>query len=183
MKNRKTIIVAFMLIAVLLLGVGYAALTDQLTIIGNAHIDMGAAGSNFDQKVYFSDAQAVSSTGEGTTADAVSFNADDATFTANKLAKLGDKSVFNFTITNDSNVAVDITVADTKLSGAANPSNSNAGKFKVTYEFKDSISQITANGGTVQVIVTVEVIAPITDATSATFGIEYTATTVDATNP
>ena len=183
MKNRKTIIVAFMLIAVLLLGVGYAALTDQLTIIGNAHIDMGAAGSNFDQKVYFSDAQAVSSTGTGTTADAVSFNADDATFTANKLAKLGDKSVFNFTITNDSNVAVDITVADTKLSGAENPSNSNTGKFKVTYEFKDSISQITANGGTIQVIVTVEVIAPITDATSATFGIEYTATTVDATNP
>ena len=177
MKNRKTVIVAFMLVAVLLLGIGYAALTDTLTIIGNAHIDIGAANTTFDEKVYFSDAQATSTTGTGTTADVVSYTADDATFTANKLAVKGEKSVFTFTITNDSNVAAKVTVNEKKLSGADNPSNSNTDKFSVDYQL--SSDTIASNGGTITVTVTVEVVNPITSATSATFGIEYTVTTVE----
>ena len=83
MKNRKTIVVAFLLVAAMLLGVGYAALTDTLTIIGNAHIDVDTANKTFDEKVYFSDAEATSSTGTGTKDDVAAFNDDDATFTAN----------------------------------------------------------------------------------------------------
>ena len=181
MKNRKTVIVAFLLIAVMLLGIGYAALTDTLTIIGNAHIDIGAANNSFDEKVYFSAAEATSTTGTGATADVVSFNADDATFTANKLAVKGEKSVFTFTIKNDSNVDAKVTVNPTKLSGVDNPSNSNTDKFTVSYDL--SSDTITSNGGTITVTVTVEVVNPITSATSATFGIEYTVTTVEATNP
>ena len=49
-------------------------------------------------------AVATSSTGTGTTDDVASFTPDDATFTANKLAIVGEKSVFTFTITNDGNV-------------------------------------------------------------------------------
>lgn len=176
MKNRNTVIVAFMLVAVLLLGIGYAALTDTLSIIGNAHIDIGAANTTFDEKVYFSNAEATSTTGTGTTADVVSFNSDDATFTANKLAVKGEKSVFTFTIKNDSNVAANITVNAKKLSGADNPSNSNTDKFKVTYDLS---ADTIASGGSVTVTVTVEVVNPITSATSATFGIEYTVTTVE----
>ena len=176
MKNRNTVIVAFMLVAVLLLGIGYAALSDTLTIIGNAHIDIGAANTTFDEKVYFSNAEATSTTGTGTTADVVSFNSDDATFTANKLAVKGEKSVFTFTIKNDSNVAANITVNAKKLSGADNPSNSNTDKFKVTYDLS---ADTIASGGSVTVTVTVEVVNPITSATSATFGIEYTVTTVE----
>lgn len=178
MKNRKTVIVAFLLVAVMLLGVGYAALTDTLTIIGNAHIDVDTANKAFDEKVYFSDAQATSSTGTGTTADVASYNADDATFTANKLAVVGEKSVFTFTITNDSNVDAIISVSDTKLSGAANPSNSNEDKFTVEYSYPDGMN-ITKQGGTITVVVTVTVKEPVTAATSATFGIELTATSVD----
>ena len=130
MKNRKTIVVAFLLVAAMLLGVGYAALTDTLTIIGNAHIDVDTANKTFDEKVYFSDAEATSSTGTGTKDDVAAFNDDDATFTANKLAVMGEESVFTFTITNDSNVDAKVTVNATKLSGAENPSNSNTDKFK-----------------------------------------------------
>lgn len=176
MKNRKTVIVAFMLVAVLLLGIGYAALSDTLTIIGNAHIDIGAANTTFDEKVYFSDAKATSSTGTGATADVVSFTADDATFTANKLAVKGETSVFTFTIKNDSNVDAKVTVNAKKLSGAENPSNSNTDKFSVEYELS---SDTIASKGTITVTVTVEVVKPITSATSATFGIEYTVTTVE----
>ena len=178
MRNRKTVVVAFLLVAVMLLGVGYAALTDTLTIIGNAHIDIDTANKTFDEKVYFSAAEATSSTGTGTTADTASFTADDATFTANKLATVGQTSVFTFTITNDSNVDAVISVNNTKLSGADNPSNSNTDKFTVEYSYPDGMT-IAKNGGTITVVVTVTVKEPVTAATSATFGIELTATSVD----
>lgn len=178
MKNRKFVVVAFLLVAVLLLGVGYAALTDTLTIIGNAHIDLDQANVVFDEKVYFSDSAVTSSTGTGTVADVASHTADDATFTANKLAVKDQQSVFTFTIKNDSNVDANISVNPTKLSGADNPSNSNAQKFTVEYEYPQGMT-IAANGGTITVVVTVTVKEAITEATSATFGIELTATTVD----
>ena len=179
MKNRKFVVVAFLLVAVMLLGVGYAALTDTLTIIGNAHIDIDTANKTFDEKVYFSDAQATSTTGTGATADVVSHSLDDATFTANKLATVGQQSVFTFTIKNDSNVDAVISVGANKLSGDTNPSNSNAQKFKVEYSYPQGMN-ITKNGGTITVVVTVTVNEPVTAATSATFGIELTATSVDA---
>lgn len=175
MKNRKIVVVAFLLIAVLLLGVGYAAVTDTLTIIGNAHIDMGQVETTFDQNIYFSAAVATSSTGTGTTDDVASFTPDDATFTANKLAIVGEKSVFTFTITNDGNVDAVISVNATKLSGDTNPSNSNTDKFTVTYAYPDGMT-VAKDGGTITVVVTVEVANPVTTATSATFGIEFTAT-------
>lgn len=178
MKNRRRIIVAFMLCAVMLLGIGYAALTDTLTIIGNAHIDVDTANKTFDERIYFSAAEATSSTGTGTTADVASFTADDATFTANKLAITGEKSVFTFTITNDSNVDAVISVNDNKLSGDPNPTNSNTDKFTVEYTYPDGMN-ITKGGGTIRVVVTVTVAEPVTSATSATFGIELTATSVD----
>lgn len=178
MKNRKTVVVAFLLVAVMLLGVGYAALTDTLTIIGNAHIDIGTANNTFDEKIYFSDAEATSTTGTGTQADVASYTADDATFTANKLAVKDEKSVFTFTITNDSNVNALISVAATKLSGVANPSNSNTDKFIVEYTYPQGM-EIASNGGTITVVVTVTVKEPVTVATSATFGIELTATSID----
>lgn len=178
MRNRKTVVVAFLVAVMLLLGVGYAALTDTLTIIGNAQIDLGTAETTFDSKVYFSASEATSSTGTGTVADVASHtqNGDDATFTANKLAVYGEQSVFTFTIKNDSNVPVDITMEPTKLSGAANPSNSNTDKFTVTYSYPNG-QTIQPQGGTITVVVTVTVAEPVTSATSATFGVELTATT------
>ena len=175
MRNRKTVVVAFMLCAVMLLGIGYAALTDTLTIIGNAHIDMNQAQVNFDEMIYFSAAEAVTNP----TADAVSFSADDATFTANKLATKGDKAVFKFTVQNDSNVSINFVAENTKLSGDPNPTNSNTSKFNVTYEYSID-NQVIPSGGSMDITVTVEVVGPVTTATSATFGIEYSISTVDA---
>ena len=175
MKNRKIVVVAFLLIAVLLLGVGYAALTDTLTIIGNAHIDVDTANKTFDERIYFSAAEATSTTGTGTTADTASFTADDATYTATKLAVKGEQSVFTFTITNVSNVDAEITVNTKKLSGDNNPSNSNTEKFTVEYSYPQGTT-IAKNGGTITVVVTVTLKDVVTSATSATFGIEPSAT-------
>lgn len=179
MKNRRTALIAFLLVAVMLLSVGYANLTDRLTIIGNAEIDLNTANATFDSKIAFTAAEATESTGTGSVADVAGYTADDATFTANKLAIVGEYSVFEFTITNNSNVDAKISVESTKLSGAENPSNSNEDKFTVSYAYSNPDMTVAKNGGTIKVTVTVTVKAPIIVETSASFGIELTATATE----
>ena len=53
MKNRKFIVVAFMLTACMIVGVGYAALTDTLNIGGDAEVSQAGAENTFDGDVYF----------------------------------------------------------------------------------------------------------------------------------
>ena len=176
MKKRRIVIVAFVLVAAIALGIGYAELTDTLTVIGNAAIDMNAAGTTFDTNVKFTAAEAVSSTGTGSQADTASFTADDATYSVHKLAVKGEKSVFKFTVTNSSNVPVLVKINPTKSSGAANPSNTNETSFGVSYAYSRNDMIIPA-GETMDVTVTVEVIAPVTAETTATFGLELHVTT------
>lgn len=181
MKNRKTVVVAFLLVAAMLLGIGYANLTTTLTIIGNAHVDIAQAEVNFDNKVYFSSARLGNSTGTGGTADEISANnTDDATYVVNKLATKGEYSEFYFTIKNDSNVPVKISVEPTKLSGAENDTNSNPSIFEVTYEYANDNMEIPS-GGEMEVKVTVKIIEAVTKVTSGTFTIELTATAVSDT--
>ena len=187
MRNRKTVIVSFVVLAVMLMAVGFAALTDSLTIIGNAHVDMGTAQNTFDEKIYFSAANAVSSTGTGTTADTASFTADDATFTVNKLAVKGEESTFKFTIKNDSNVSAAISIPATKLSGAENNTNSNPTYFEISYDYKTfdkngdaaADNMVIPSQGYMEITVVVTIIKAVTSANSAMFSIEYIATTVD----
>ncbi|MBE6667819.1 MAG: hypothetical protein E7607_05885 [Ruminococcaceae bacterium] len=180
MKKRRIVIVAFILTAAIAIGIGFATLTDTLTIIGNAVVDMGAAGSAFDGKIQFTAAQAVSSTGTGTQADTASFTSDDATFSVHKLAVKDEVSTFKFTIENTSNVPATVVVNATKVSGADNPSNSNEGIFEVTYAYSN-VDKVIPSGGTMDVTITVEVIAPVTAEATATFGLELHVTTDDLT--
>ena len=56
MKNRRTTLIAFVLIAALCVGIGYAALTDTLTIGGHVHYGQ----NEVDKAVFFSAAEVVS---------------------------------------------------------------------------------------------------------------------------
>ena len=76
MKNRKTVVVAFLLVAAMLLGVGYAALTDTLNIQGDFEVSQNNAENAFDDDVYFS----AVSTGEGYTASIADDDNDKGTF-------------------------------------------------------------------------------------------------------
>jgi hypothetical protein len=53
MKNRRLTIVAFLLVACLVVGFGYAQLSTTLRIDGGATIDHTGANSEFNAKVYF----------------------------------------------------------------------------------------------------------------------------------
>ena len=53
MKNRKRVIVAFVMVAALCLGIGYAALNDSLYATGNLAVNKGDAQNEFKNDVFF----------------------------------------------------------------------------------------------------------------------------------
>ena len=105
MKNRRTIIVAFMLCAIMLLGVGYAAVTSALEINGSAEINAGNVQTAFDNNVFFSDATADTN---GDVAYVDSQDNDIANFKSLNLAEQGNTAKFTFTIQNDSDLEVSV---------------------------------------------------------------------------
>ncbi len=121
MKNRKRIIVAFMLIAVMLLGIGYAALTDVLDITGTAELTAGNAQQAFDADVYFKSAEALDyqNSAKPDTAEVSLSDNDVALFNAYNLAAQGDTASFKFVINNDSDLEVTITPSLTVVGDAA----------------------------------------------------------------
>ena len=103
MFKRRNGVLAFLMAAVLLLGVGYAALTDTLTVAGSAAAQISGengASAAFDEDVYFSTAtpavESVSATIDSTK--------DKITITvpAGVLKLKDETTVINATIKNDS---------------------------------------------------------------------------------
>ncbi len=174
MKNRKIVVVAFMLVAVLTLGVGYAALTDTLSLTGYANVGIEGATADFDSKIYFSSAEATSSTGTSATADTASVSttdADVASFSINKLALSGQYSIFTFTVKNESEF--DATIAVTQQATA------NTGYFTTVVEFPNGTT--VAAGGTLSFTVKTTLIENVTETVTANTTIKLSATTVDST--
>ena len=60
MKKRRIAIVSFLMLAVLVMGIGFAALTDNLFIKGEANLETTVAQPIFDSKVYFVENNGVS---------------------------------------------------------------------------------------------------------------------------
>ena len=170
MKNRRNMIVAFLVCACLIVGVGYAALTDTLNINGTATISADAATEEFDEDVYFQ--SAVNNDGTATvelvegTGDSED-KADGATITIeNTIGVLGDTSVSTFTVMNEANSAVTITVA-------ANNTNPN---FRVT---ADQTTYNIPAGESIEVVVTVTLLVTVdadTPISGESFSIGFTAT-------
>ena len=165
MKNRKGLI-AIMVLAVMLLGIGYAALTDTLDITGSADVNQSAAEEAFNEDIYFSAAVANE---EGNTASVNADNNDKASFTAKTLKGKGDKVTFTFTIKNDGDVAATITP---KLN--ATLGNTNPEYFSLTSDW-DGEAKTLAAGAEITYTLTVELIKTPTETIAASFLVELTA--------
>ena len=166
MKNRKTVVVAFLLCAVLLLGVGYAALTDTLDITGSADVNQSAAEEAFNEDIYFSAAVANET---GNTASVNADNNDKASFTAATLKGKGDKVTFTFTIKNDGDVAAEVTP---KLN--ATLGNTNPEYFSVTSDWAGETKTLDAQSQ-LTYTVTVELLKTPTETIAGSFLIELVA--------
>lgn len=165
MKNRKTVVVAFLLVAVMLLGVGYAALTDILTINGSAKVEQTAAEEAFNEDIYFSAAVANETDND---ASVNPDNNDKASFAANTLKGMGDTATFTFTIQNAGDVAATVTPVLT--------SNDQTDYFAVTNDWE--AAEVLAAGGEITYTITVELRKTPTEAIRGSFEVELTATSV-----
>lgn len=166
MKNRKTVVVAFLLCAVLLLGVGYAALSDTLDITGSADVNQSAAEEAFNEDVYFSAAVANQ---EGNTASVNADNNDKASFTAATLKGKDDAVTFTFTILNDGDVAATVTP---KLN--ASLGNTNPEYFSIESDWDGAAKELAAHSS-ITYTVTVTLLKTPTETISGSFLIELTA--------
>lgn len=174
MRNRKTVIVAFLLVAVMLLAVGYAALNDLLTIDANLGAVKDAAEEEFDGDIYFSNKNI--NQDDTNKATCVITGGDTATITATDFTAKGQKVVVLLTITNDS------TEFDGKLTVKTNALTSvHDGVFSATCEWYEggvgtgnlNEKVIAGNGGTAMLLVTLTLNETPVDAHTATYKVEF----------
>ena len=127
MKNRKIVIIAFLCAAVMIVGVGYAALAAHLKVDGVASYNQQAAVDGLEGDLIFSDAEVIKS---GSAQSAT--NVDEATvvdedgktvakFTVKTLANTEEEVVFQYTLTNTNPADVVLNIEPQHESGKANP--------------------------------------------------------------
>ena len=167
-QNKKAFQIGlFVLVAIVVLGVGYAAISAvNLIINGNATVSVNQ--NNF--KVHFTGAQAISgSTGASGTSTIDSQDDTKATFDVTGLTKVGDYAEAVYTVRNDSNgIGAEITL---------NLTSSNTEYFKVTETILDNKLQA---GEETTAKVRVEMIkTPITDSVSTTITATLTASPLE----
>lgn len=192
MKNRKTVVVAFLLVAVMLMGVGYAAVTNVLDIQGSVTVDSSAAEKEFNEDIYFQgvvvdgqlDADGViAGDGKGYTANINTNNNDKAQFTVTGIAKTGEEMEITYRIYNDSDHEATVSLRTmTNTNGTivdAVGTESGAGDFGFDYYFgttEGTRSATLASKGTVDVTVVVTLKEQLTGQSTASFTIELNVT-------
>ena len=167
-QNKKTLqICLFVLVAVVALGIGYAAISAvNLIINGNATASVNQ--ENF--KVHFTQAQSITgSTGASGTSSIDTQDDTKAMFDVTGLTKVGDYAEAVYTVRNDSNgIGAEITL---------NLTNSNSEYFKVTETILDDKLQA---GEETTAKVKVEMIkTPITDSVSTSITATLTASPIE----
>lgn len=182
MKNRRIAIVAFLIVAILLMGVGYAAISRNLQITGSAHIS-AVTVNEFD--VTFS--QVVSETptdvngASGTAAPSSSTNtieagAHEVTLSVAGFETVGDKLVLVYEVEySTQKEGIDalletpvVTIANT------NPSSDTNQYFTATATFAtDTLTEVDP---TTTLTLEIELVAVPTDATFTSITVTFSAT-------
>lgn len=141
MKNKRFFYGFIVLVALLCLGIGYAAISKNLTINGNVNAD--AAGSDALQVVFYSSEDSKCET-------SIASGGQSATITTDSLKTVGETAEAVITIKNNSQ---HLRAIITKLSGAFDDNTYNT-YFTLTIS-EISSTPLAANGGTTTVTVTI----------------------------
>ena len=191
MKNRKIIVTAFLLIACMVIGVGYAAVTDNFTINGHATISDQGANDAFNEDIRFMGivvngevrTDVLASANLGYTASC-NMPLDEASFHVNDLKKVGDTKTIVFRVGNygeiDSTLKLDTTNPDgTNTVSVPGTDPAPASPFKVTYSLADGTSLPAAvdadTPSYVDITVTITVETAVVEETTADFVFKFTA--------
>ena len=167
MKNRRLVIGAFLMVAVLSLGVGFAALSDTLSVGGTVAYSPEAAADEFNADVYFVSpaVDTGASTCEKTDSIQVAVGADgeDAndkltiTVGEDAFTSAGQVAVINVKVQNDSTDAVSVSL-DTE---AANTTDIQ-GVFAIAVTGVDAID--AGDEGVVMITITLNKTVQVEDA-------------------
>ena len=175
MKKRRTTIIALLLVAALALGIGYAALADDLSIVGSANVLAENAENAFAADVYFT--KAVISADKGTAVignDDKGDASDKVTITVNDnvLAGMGDSVICALEISNVGDLDAKVTLGAIDVSFPE--------YFKVTTSWGSNTEQQLSAGGTLDLTVTITVVKTPTSDVSTTFEIDFLAESIEA---
>jgi hypothetical protein len=156
MNKRRSIIATFLIVALLTVGIGYAALSDTLSVTGSASFAQADAIKTFDGDIYFSKALGDPSRVTATIDPA---DKDKATITVldSILKEVGDEVIVTLTIESESDLDVQITPTVSNAEGGS----VNTEYFSVT----TGAAQTLVAGGTLDYTITIRLIK--TNATDA----------------
>ena len=176
MKNRRTVIVAFLLCAIMVMGVGFAAVTGTLSITGHLKSDK----QNF--KVYITAAQVKGTLPDGTS---VTFDGEgsslsgktlkDTEFTISGLKETSQTVTVQYTITNTNAFTMYITpnLLTVNSDGSTSEFDSSTALFNVTAS--ETLLTIDA-GNTATYEITVSLKAASAAAQTADIQVHFSAT-------
>lgn len=189
MKNRRSVVIAFLMATILCLGVGYAALSDTLETKGYVNLNTSAATADFNEDVYF-DAASIDVDWTNTETDKVispqvlrQTNGDEndmLQFTIPEGILVHaedhkDKVTVTVDILNTSAYEVEVTPAYSLATGAAYTVECDQAKYILPAAIDESTP------GRVTITITVELQTEVTSpVTGEEFVITYTAETVNA---
>ena len=160
MKNRKTILIAFLVCACLVVSVGYAVLNDDLVVKGTGKLSNAVADKEFEKDIYFD--SVISRTNctavidaSDTDNDTIVVTIDDTT---SKLAVDGDKATVVIKVANATPDVATVTVSA--------PTNGVDKYFEISCDSFE-IPAGTENGedltpGFAEITVTIELLKSIT---------------------
>ena len=185
MKNRKFALVAFLLIAVLVMGIGYAAITRQLTVTGK--VAFGTNVANFPVKIENCQVTAASNKAPTDLASAVNFTVgtDGITLTANVQSGVlvftdseeQDSVTFTFDVTN---------YAEHYKANIHDVVDTHDDYLDVTVTGIDDSTMLDVAGGendSVTVTVVVKLVSLPNEDGTISFNINFKATSVEPTAP
>ena len=171
MKKRTGIIA--IIIAILVLGIGYAAISNVTLTVNSSSATVSPSQSNFVVKYDAANTFTYTGNPAGSTVTLGRTNDTTATFTITGLTKQGDSVTITYPIINES---------PTLAASLAVPTfvNDNTTYFSVTPSAPSSATQIAANGGTTNLVFTVSVIkTPVADDQTANITAQIVASPVE----
>lgn len=174
MKKRNTTIFAFLLLAAVGMGVGYAALTDNLSIGGKVDVNTDQAMKDWNDDVRFTNMEFDSThTANKAAVASVSYEDEDDTAVLNVtgLDSKGDVIDITFTVGNAN------TNYNAQIAEVTAMSNDNEANFTITASIIDSVAE--KNNGTATIKVSIELLVQPTETLTANFSVSYTATSVN----
>lgn len=177
MKTKRITFVAFLIAALMMLTIGFAAITQVLDVTGTTSVSLEAATKTFNEQVYFSEASTYQegvSDGVAYTARVNTDNNDKGTFTITGFEGQGQKAVITYTIKSVFDQEVKLSVRSQSVTGA------NADQFSIAVEFGENGDVLAAASDeapeTTTIIVTVTLNStPTSDLYSASFAVELSA--------